>query len=245
MEPIKILCNLDDLYDTRYSMLCSKGIPRAVRALELGYATRKDESPIHDALGIDADGWDRLYKKRDNNILRRSIRSKMYNLLITTIEDASMTPRSYVDASNVEITVNEFPYALGPKAKDEQVRIMRHYLGPIKVRWISKPTKRLTPRYLTTNFTHCFMYNWNEWVLLQEDAPDTEMASLLNLTFVLPAVLRNKPDPGDINAYQEQISGKPIHEMLEYAMSPGYTIRFQSVEYWNFPMDIDPMTPSE
>lgn len=245
MEPIKILLSLSDLYDDRFSTICSKGVERGIKALEAGYATRTDDSCIHDVLGIDADGWDRLYRKRDNNILVRSVRTKMYNLIIETVEDAALTPRSYVDSSNVTITVNEYPYSLGPKAKAEQTRIMRHYLGPVTVAWINKPPKRLTPRHLVNNFTHVIMYNWNEWVLLQEDAPDTEMASLLPLTFVLPRSLRERPPEREMSEYHEVVSGKSVHEMLEFALSPGYTVRFQSVEYWNFPMEIDPTsTPS-
>lgn len=242
MEPVKILLSLSDLYDDRFSVICSKGVERGVKALEMGYAVRTDDSCIHDALGIDADAWDRLYRKRDNDVLRRSVRTKMYNLIIETVEDASQTPRSYVDSSNVNIIVNEYPYSLGPKAKEEQVRIMRHYLGPVQVGWINKPPKRLTPRHLVSNFTHVIMYNWNEWVLLQEDCPDTERASLLNLTFVLPRTLRERPPEPELHEYHNEVSGKSIHEMLEFALSPGYTLRFQSVEYWNFPMAIDPVT---
>ena len=237
MEPIKVLIQLDDLYDTRFSMLCSKGVDRGLRAIAAGYHTRKDDSCLYDALGVDADGWDRLYHKRDNAILMRSVRTKMYNLLSEVVEEAAMTPRAYVNCSNVTITVNEYPYSLSPAARKEQGKIMQHYLGPVQIQWTNKPPKRMTPRWLVTNFTHCIMYNWNEWALHQIDIPDTERASLLNLTFVLPACLRNKPSEQELHEYHSMISGKPIHEMLEFAMGPGYTIRCQSVEYWNHPLN--------
>lgn len=236
MEPIRILMSLDDLYDTRFSTLCTKGIDRGLKAIDGGYYTRKDDECLYSALGIDVDGWDRLYKKRDNDTLVRSVRTKMYNLLMETIEDSQHTPRGYVNCANVEIAINEFPYTLSENAKREQVRIMQHYLGPIQIRWLNKPTKRLTPRFLVTNFSHYILYNWNEWVLLQEDIAETERASLLPLTFIIPACLRNRPVQSDMHAYYEEVSGRSIHEMLEYALSPGYTVRCQSVEYWNHPV---------
>lgn len=243
MEAIEILTSLDDWYDTRFSALCSKGIDRGLKAIELGYTHRQDESCLYEALGVDADGWDAFYRKRDNNILARSSRTKMYKLMMSIVEDAAMTPRDYVNTANVAITINEYPYTLPAKFRMEQERIMRHMLGPVRIRWINLPPKRLTPRYLVANFSHYLLYNWNEWVLAQETIPDTERANLLNLTFILPRTLRNRPTEAELSEYYEKVSGRPIHDMIEFALGPGYTVRAMSVEYWNFPVQLSPTQP--
>lgn len=233
MEPIKLLLNLDDLYETRLSLMASISTHKAMDAIKAGYGTRKSDHIIWESLGITEEQWRERYRKRGDEILIRATRTKFYNFLVDLIRDADSTPRENSEKPNVEIIVNEFPYSLDKEVKKVQMEVMRELLGNIPIKFIRKAPLHLSPKFLLSTCTHVVMYEFTEWFLMHENTD--EPANLLQLEFILPALLRDLPTKADAAEFEKIIEEVGILGVVEEYIAPGMTIRYIEADYFNAP----------
>lgn len=234
MEPIRLLLSLDDVYDTRFSLMNQLNVHAAIAAVKAGYGTRVSDHVIWRSLKISEEAWRAKYRKRDDQVLIRSVRSKMYNLLVELHQDVERVPRDLPGVPNIELTVNEWPYALSKEVQDAQREVMHHFLPPnVPIRFIRRNPKQLTPRFLAESYSHVIMYDFTEWCLLHENTE--EHGNLLSVQFILPSLLRELPTVEDGEAYKEPIAEVGIMGMVERSLAPVLDLRFIEVDHWNVP----------
>lgn len=234
MEPLHLLLSLDDVYDTRFSLMNKINPHAAIAAVRDGYGTRLSDHIIWRSLKISEEAWRSKFRQRDDEVLVRSVRSKMYNLLLEFYRDADQNPRDNVKIPNLSITVNEWPYALSKEVQAAQREVMHHFLPPtVPIHFVRRNPKQLTPKYLAGNFSHVVMYDFAEWCLLHENTE--EPGNLLQITFVLPSILKELPTSEEGEEFKDVIAEVGIMGMVERSLAPVLNLRFVEIDYWNVP----------
>lgn len=234
MEPLHLLLSLDDVYDTRFSLMNKLNPHAAIAAVRDGYGTRLSDHIIWRSLKLSEEAWRSKFRQRDDEVLVRSVRSKMYNLLLELHRDADQNPRDNVKVPNLSITVNEWPYALSKEVQAAQREVMHHFLPPtVPINFVRRNPKQLTPKYLAENFTHVVMYDFADWCLLHENTD--EPGNLLQITFILPSILRELPSSEEGEEYKDVIAEVGIMGMVEKSLAPVLNLRFVEIDYWNVP----------
>lgn len=232
MKPISIHVRLDDLMDTRMSTALSIDFSKAVKMIATGYGRRRGDWVIWEGLGISEEKWRKTYRARDNEILKKSQRSKLIGLIKEIYESSDQGPRIVADKLNVKLTVNEYPYRLAPNVKDAFARTLRLFLHPqLEIDWIRLSNKQLTPGRVASTFTHFISYELIEW--LTEHIETDESVNLLQTELIGPALFQGKPDVEDFAYFNGMLDD--IHQLSEQYISPSWTIRFISVEFFNVP----------
>lgn len=234
MEPIKILVSMDDLYDTRLSLLASISVHRAITCVQAGYGKRTSDHMVYEHAGLTEEQWRERYRKRPDLVLMRASRTKMYNLLVDLKRESNSAPWQDAQTSNFEVLVNEWPYRLSKPVQNEQIAVMHQLLGPdTKIRFVRTAKKRLTPKYLAEHCTHFIQYDFTDWMEMHKDT--SEPGNLLKVTIIAAALLKDLPTPEDAKVFEPMIKEMGILELAEQFMAPAMNLRFEKVDYWCAP----------
>lgn len=231
MEPIRVLLSLDDVYDTRLSLLASISIHKALQCVSAGYGKRTSDHMLFTHAGLTKEQFWERWRKRPDLILMRSSRTKMYNLLVDLKRESNTAPWADPKSPNFELVVNEWPYKLGKEVREVQADVMRQFLGPdTPIRFVRLSPKRLTPKVLTELANHYMLYDFLAWMEMHKDTD--EPGNLLRVTFITPALLQDLPTPEDAKLFEPLIKDMGILEMAEQFMSPALNLRYEKVDYW-------------
>ncbi|UQT03096.1 hypothetical protein TOTORO_02330 [Serratia phage vB_SmaS-Totoro] len=232
MDRIKILLNMDDLFDTRYATALKINHARAIDLIKTGYGRRRGEWVIWEGLGITEEQWRREYAKRDNETLKKSIRSKLVNVILEVALDADKGPRAEVGKANMEIVINEWPYSLSSNVKATFVKLFSHLVPPnIPIGFIRRAPKLVTPKFVTESFTHFINYDMVDWIDLHLNTD--EEYNMLKLELIGPQLFQQKPDVEDFALFKGVIDD--VHRLAEQYVSPSMSVRYISTEYFNSP----------
>lgn len=232
MDRIKILLNMDDLFDTRYSTALRINHAKGIELIKTGYGRRRGDWVIWEGLGITEDQWRKEYAKRDNETLKRSVRSKLVNVILEVALDADKGPRAEVGKANMELVINEWPYSLSTKVKSTFVKLFSHLVPPnIPIGFIRKAPKLVTPKFVTESFTHFINYDMVDWIDLHLNTE--EDYNMLKLELIGPQLFQQKPDVEDFALFKGVIDD--VHRLAEQYVSPSMTVRYISTEYFNSP----------
>ena len=232
MKPLNVHVRLDDLMDTRLSTALSIHFQKAITLAAKGYDRRRGDWVIWEGLGITEAEWRKRYNARGSEILMKSKRSKLIGVIKEIVESVEQGPRISPTQLNVKITVNEYPYRLGNNVKKSIDRILRTFLHPqMTIDWIRCSNKQLTPTKVSSEYTHFIHYDLIPW--LEEHINTQESVNLLNTELIGPALFQDKPTTEDFAYFKGLLDD--VHQLSEQYVSPSWTIRFISVEYFNVP----------
>lgn len=232
MRKIDILLHLDDLMDTRMSTMLSINVEKATKTIAGGYGRRRGDWVIWQGLKISREEWEKAYRTRDNKILMRSVRTKLVTYMMEIFNDLLKNPQVADNQNPFSVTINEYPYRLNAKAKGEFDKVLRLLTLPtLKVKWIRRSLKQLTPSYTSENHSHFFNYEMIRW--LEMHMEESGGTNFITLQMIAPALFSEKPEDEDFAQFKGVLDG--IHELGEYFISPSMTIRFISAEYFNAP----------
>lgn len=232
MRPLRIHLRLDDLLDTRMSVALSLNFDKAVNMIAKGYGRRRGDWVIWEGLDITEEAWRKAYRGRDSEILKKSVRSKLIGVIKEIIEGSEQGPRISPTDLNVSVTVNEYPYRLTNNVRESLSKAIKTFLHPqTKIDWVRKSDKQLTPQSVASDFTHFIHYDIIGW--LEEHIETQESVNLLNTELIGPALFQTKPNVEDFAYFKDLLDD--VHQLSEQYVSPSWTIRFISVEYFNAP----------
>lgn len=232
MDRVKILLSMDDLFDTRLSTALRLNQKKGINLIKNGYGRRRGDWVIWEGLGITEEQWRAAYANRDNETLKRSIRSKLVNVILEVALDADKGPRNEISKSNMEIVINEWPYSMTSKVKADFVKMFSHLVPPnIPVGFIRRAPKLLTPKFVTESFTHFINYDMINWIDLHLQTE--EDCNMLKLELIGPQLFQCKPDVEDFALFKGVIDD--VHRLAEQYVSPSMSVRYISTEYFNTP----------
>lgn len=232
MRQIKVHVRLDDILDTRMSTALSINFHKAVNLIAKGYGRRRGDWVIWEGLGITEAEWRKTYQARDSKILVKATRSKLIGVIKEIMEGVEQGPRISPSELNMSITLNEYPYRLAPNVRNSFAKAMREFLHPqVKIDWIRQSNKQLTPQRVAAEFTHFINYDIIPW--LESHLSTTEPVNLLNTELIGPALFQEKPTTEDFALFNGVLD--EVHQLSEQYVSPSWTIRFISIEYFNAP----------
>lgn len=232
MEKVKILLNLDDLFDTRLSTALKLNPKRGVELIRSGYGRRRGEWVIWETLGISEEQWRKAYRERDSEVLRKAVRSKLVNVILEVALDTDKGPRQDVGKANMEVVINEWPYSLSQNVKVDFVKMFSHLVPPnIPVGFIRRAPKLMTPKFVSETFTHFINYDMIDWIDLHLNTE--EDSNMLKLELIGPQLFQEKPSEEDFQMFKGVIDD--VHRLAEQFVSPSLSIRYISTEYFNAP----------
>lgn len=232
MKPIHVHVRLDDILDTRMSTALSIDFNKAVDLIVKGYGRRRGDWVIWEGLGISEEEWRKRYQGRNSEILMKAKRSKLIGVIKEILEGSEQGPRISPTDLNLSITINEYPYRLSPKVRSSFAKAMRTFLHPqVKIEWIRQSDKQLTPQRVASEFTHFIHYDIIPWLEKHIDTQDA--VNLLNTELIGPALFQEKPKTEDFAFFKDLLDD--VHQLSEQYVSPSWTIRFISIEYFNVP----------
>lgn len=232
MRRIDFLVHLDDLMDTRMSTMLSLNVAKATNTIMAGYGRRRGDWVIWEGLGVTEEVWRKAYRTRTNEILMRSVRSKMVTFLMEIFNDLIKNPQISDNRNPFAVTINEYPYRLNNKAREGFESVLKLLTHPtLKVKWMRRAPKNLKPGYVAENHTHFFNYDMISW--LEMHMEESGGTNFVTLQMIAPALFSEKPEDEDFAQFKGVLDG--IHELGEYFTSPSMTIRFISPEYFNAP----------
>lgn len=232
MKKVDILMHLDDLMDTRMSTMLSINVAKATETIIGGYGQRRGDWVIWEGLGITEEAWRKAYKTRTNEILVRSVRSKLLGFINETLAEVIKNPMISDSKIPLTVTLNEYPYRLTTQAKKglaEAVKLLT--LPTLNVRWIRRSQKQLLPQYVADNHTHFIHYDMVQW--LEEHINEPQGSNFVSMQMIAPSLFSHKPEDEDFSEFKGVLDS--IHELGEYFISPSWTIKFISTEYFNAP----------
>lgn len=232
MKPIKLLIPLDSLFDTRLSAMLSINQKKAVLTAAHGYGRRRGDWVIWEGLGITEEAWRSAYKQRGAEILTKSVRSKILNVVKEIAISVDKGPRITPEENNLSITLNEYPYRLMNNVKDAIAKVVKELINPaIEVSWIRQSHKTLSPARLSSLYTHYIDYDIIAW--LSRHIETDESSNMLRVELIGPALFQDKPTQEDFSTFNGVLDD--IHSLSEQYVSPSWNIKFISVEYFNAP----------
>lgn len=232
MEGINILLGIDEIMDTRMSTMLSIDTNKAIKTISLGYGRRRGDWVIWEGLGITEEKWRKTYRARQSEILKKSVRSKIFTFLAEMINDILKSPQITNNGRQIKITVNEYPYRITPKVKETLGRVIRLLLAPnTEITWIRKSDKLLEPNYVSSNFSHFIHYDLIPWIELHMDKE--QGSDFLKLQMIGPTLFSSKPEEKDFKDFKGVIDD--VHELGEYFLAPSWNIKFISTEFFNAP----------
>ncbi|WP_233874268.1 hypothetical protein [Paraburkholderia adhaesiva] len=192
-----VLIFLDCLLDTRLATLAVIDDALARRALLGNYHQREED--VFD--GIEPETFRRLYRERDINTLRHATITTLTTLLadFTRTLAGIVGSRPWLDGAR--LLVNTWPYRIDAATLEAlQAAITYWCRGHMPVEMVSHTPAQLTPLVVKASFDMLFMYDYEEWLDMHEQA--FHRTSLADINVVVPALYFNhRPDEATLQKF--------------------------------------------
>lgn len=227
-----ILIDLDTVLDTRFGTLFQHSPLVAQQALrDKTYFSRQ----INDwkALGgLDATSFRRHYDERTWEVLKHSPPTGFLFALRTMIDDLAAQKVHTPFADEVTLSVNYFPYELHPLELEEMRKLVGIATGLTekRVEMVSIPLQQLSPLLIRNRYTGMILYNFCEWMELQQDA--FLKHNMPKIVVLAPALYRDRIPEQDEVAIKGFENLSPF-ELSEGALAGCFDLSFLDMKFFS------------
>lgn len=190
LKPSALLIELDALFDTRMSTLCSIDTEHASTAIKQGY----HERPFDVFPGLEDKVFRDKYAARNKSTLKGALITPMAafikEFVVGTLDNVNNSPFHFEPV----IIVNLYPY----KLTDEEtrtiiagVRALTNGLATIEV--INKSYEEITPLYVKLNLSVMILYEYDKWLEAQSQSGEWKV-TCPDVTLIAPRIYMMKQD---------------------------------------------------
>lgn len=211
----RILIDLDSILDTRYGVLFKHNALAAAQALKDKQYYSRLNNDFTWLGAMDVVTFQKLFDERDWEVLKDSPPTGFIFALRTMIDDLADQRKNSPFADECILTVNTFPYELHPAEATEMAKLIGVFtgLGEKRIQMVSIPLANLSPLMVKQQFTGMIIYNFREWMELQQDA--FLRHNMPQIVVLAPGLYKGPiPDPSEY-----QIKG--FEQMTPFELSEG------------------------
>ena len=183
---VKILTDLDSIFDTRLVML---GVLTNQGELDVGYSPSEYQRRVRNNFGTLSDRlFEMYYSRRDKSVLTYAFPTYLIGLLKDYI--VSMVEIDPVGSEEVELTVNTHPYDLTYDEQHVLVLAITKLLPSVSIKCIKVTPEELTPEWVSTNTNLYISYSILEWLEAITPTMQEYDTTLMNTTVMGPFLLK-------------------------------------------------------
>lgn len=230
-----IYVSLDVLLDTRLGTLAKLGGNELViKTLMSNYHTRQDDK----FKDVDVTAYKRMYANRDVETLSLSTLTQVMPLVrqFTTSLMKQTLNRPFHEG--VRIFVNIYPYQLDDEEQQELTQVLAELMAgfskvdiPLKMEIVSLSDEELTPEYCKTNFSLMLMYDYDNWLSVQQRA--ILKSPMPEVTLYAPRIYTvQTPTDEQLAELKTQFPWSPF-EAIEKSISGGVTLELMPIELFS------------
>lgn len=163
---LHVLCDLDSILDTRLGVMASLGfIPSEILSNE-NYPKASNAEDIGKLLNITPKAWTKAYDERDESVLPMSIMTNLTLVLGKIISDSINVSSDIVLMDRYRMSINVYPYVIGPDVKSGISEALKDYLGhQVEFEYVSISPKALSVEaILSTRYDMIVYHGFNKWL---------------------------------------------------------------------------------
>lgn len=231
-EELHVLTWLDDLYDTRLSVLMRHDMLATLKLLEKGYDTRIADNLIWTEMGFSKEDWEKLWEERDEEILAGSVKTAVPDFLRELAMEQIRQPITPgVARSPISLTINTYPYYISKEVEDALQIAYKEMIFPLMdVKFIRRSYEQLSPAFVMSRFTTLVHYDYDKWAVVCAESKEPASMTLLNI--IGPRIFKDMPTDEDYEVYAEQIKQFDLHMLAEIAVSLTFQLNLVPVDLW-------------
>ena len=227
----KYYIDLDSLLDTRAGLL-SLNHPADLQAALPTWRTR-----THEKFGsISCKAWHELWKKRDRKLLTHSSVTKWLDEVYLFGVSCVMGSAARFSKIMPKVEVNTYPYVLTEKEKADMLTALNIRLnGLVTPSLIHVSPAELSPRTCQSKYVEMTMYNWVQWLDVQEAKKGFEQVNMVRVPINLPRVYFNdEMTPEEFLAKRQSGIEADIFETLEVSLAGCLQLHWVDISTWCF-----------
>lgn len=164
------LITLDSLFDTRLSCIkkFNKGIAGEIIQSDK-YFLRS--SNVFSLLNnkVNDEIINRIWKHRDDEILRMSFATNIINILKQIVDNYSILDNDHPEYIEMHLVISLYPYTIQKKELKELIRSLKFVIKPKSILCTKKGIKDLSPIYIKDNYDHLIIHDLDEWITIHCD----------------------------------------------------------------------------
>ncbi len=163
-DVVRVLISIDCLFDTL--LACANDVqPGCTSALlNNGYHNRHSNKLSLILEGFDDAALLKAWNNRGTEVLRKSYRTHMVNVLVANIKRNNFRHEDDPDKCDLQFVINTYPYDLNSDELKELFLVFKEIFDVSKITRVHIPLNEITPEYLYGNYGKIILYDFNEWM---------------------------------------------------------------------------------
>lgn len=219
MSDQNILVELDALLDTRITTLCRCNPAAGAYMMMDPYWERlSDDFEKYTEGMVTNEAFREMYGKRDRDTLIAAKATNMCLLLTQIFNELGTQQVASPLVEDLVLTVNFYPYVLEPNEVEAyltNISVFVNHCAKIKATWLA-PTE-ITPILLDAEYAAYILYDFNEWMTVQEKAFDAK--GVPKVSVFAPAISFVK-DFTEEDITVESVGAVNVFELIEFSSRP-------------------------